>query len=236
MSKFIKRFDRNLIGRDFAVGDIHGCFNRLEEALKSIEFDTIKDRLFSVGDLIDRGPDSHKVLDWLAKPWFHAIQGNHEEMAIVYGYLAESVDEYKKHGGEWLLSLPVEEQATYANALAELPYAMQIETKEGSVGVVHADISESTWEGMCKKLHDDVPHEELEEIKEHIQWSRQRYLKRFAFADTIPDVRAVAVGHAPVKEALILGNVYYLDTAGWTPQGHFTFLNLDTLEVIAVKP
>jgi serine/threonine protein phosphatase 1 len=235
MNKFIKRFDRNPVGRDFAVGDIHGCFGRLQEALKALQFVPDKDRLFSVGDLVDRGPESHAVLEWLEKPWFHAVQGNHEEMALVWGFRGENVDDYKKHGGKWLLDLPYDEQLTYVNALANLPYAMQIETAAGSVGVIHADISGSTWEGMCQRMHDDASHKNLEEIKETILWSRQRYMKRHAFASTIPDMHAVIVGHNTVKDALVLGNVYYLDTGGWTPQGHFTFLNLATLEVIPLK-
>ncbi len=47
------RFSRNEIGRDFAVGDIHGCFEHLSRSLKAIDFDEGVDRLFSVGDLVD---------------------------------------------------------------------------------------------------------------------------------------------------------------------------------------
>ncbi|MCA4078770.1 metallophosphoesterase, partial [Pseudomonas kurunegalensis] len=54
----IKRFAANRAGRDFAVGDIHGHFTRLQAALDSAGFDPAIDRLFSVGDLVDRGPDS----------------------------------------------------------------------------------------------------------------------------------------------------------------------------------
>ena len=62
----IQRFTRNTTGRDLIVGDIHGCFGRLANALTLIDFDPARDRLFSVGDLVDRGPDSRQVTDWLA--------------------------------------------------------------------------------------------------------------------------------------------------------------------------
>jgi len=52
------RFACNAVGRDFAVGDIHGCFSHLRRSLEAIGFDASVDRLFSVGDLIDRGPES----------------------------------------------------------------------------------------------------------------------------------------------------------------------------------
>src|SRR3546814_19392841 len=78
----VQRYPRNETGRDFAVGDIHGHFSRLQALLDAVEFDPSKDRLFSVGDLVDRGPECEQALDWLARPWFHAVQGNHEDIAI----------------------------------------------------------------------------------------------------------------------------------------------------------
>ena len=53
------RFAQNIAGRDFAVGDIHGCFTELQRGLDAIGFNPNTDRLFSVGDLVDRGPESH---------------------------------------------------------------------------------------------------------------------------------------------------------------------------------
>ena len=74
----LQRFERNRIGRDFAVGDIHGCFTALQIALDAIGFSPETDRLFCAGDLVDRGPGSHLVVDWLDKPWFFSTRGNHE--------------------------------------------------------------------------------------------------------------------------------------------------------------
>lgn len=53
-----KIFEINEVGKDFIVGDIHGCLDQLKFQLSVTGFDKSKDRLFSVGDLIDRGPDS----------------------------------------------------------------------------------------------------------------------------------------------------------------------------------
>ena len=49
-------------GRDWIVGDVHGCFQTLRQALAAIDFEPGRDRLFSVGDLIDRGPHSNEAL------------------------------------------------------------------------------------------------------------------------------------------------------------------------------
>ncbi len=42
----------------WVVGDIHGCFSMLMKRLRECRFDPQQDLLVSVGDLIDRGPDS----------------------------------------------------------------------------------------------------------------------------------------------------------------------------------
>ena len=59
--------------RDWVVGDVHGCFETLRQALRGIDFEYGRDRLFSVGDLIDRGPNSIGALEWLetnaSRPW-----------------------------------------------------------------------------------------------------------------------------------------------------------------------
>lgn len=49
----LQRFARNDDGRDWAVGDIHGCFTELQQGLDGIGFDATVDRLFSVGDLVE---------------------------------------------------------------------------------------------------------------------------------------------------------------------------------------
>ena len=74
----VRRFAANLVGRDFVVGDLHGAFDLLDAAMDRVGFDPECDRLFGVGDLVDRGPDSARALDLLRKPYVHSVLGNHD--------------------------------------------------------------------------------------------------------------------------------------------------------------
>lgn len=107
----IARFSKNEKGRDFIIGDIHGCFSAVFAELIEIEFDDTKDRLFSVGDLVDRGAESSDALDWLAKPWFHAVMGNHEQMAIMHQKGEIDNQLYAINGGSWFMAKTEHEKA-----------------------------------------------------------------------------------------------------------------------------
>jgi serine/threonine protein phosphatase 1 len=81
--KSVLRLEKNKNGRDFVCGDIHGCFSYLEERLIEIGFSKNSYRLFCVGDLIDRGPESGMAADYIEMPWFYSVLGNHEEMFLM---------------------------------------------------------------------------------------------------------------------------------------------------------
>lgn len=64
----------------YAIGDVQGCYQELLLLLEKIEFNIEKDRLWFVGDMINRGPDSLQVLQLIDSLGNRAqcILGNHE--------------------------------------------------------------------------------------------------------------------------------------------------------------
>ncbi|HDZ41504.1 MAG TPA: serine/threonine protein phosphatase [Bacteroidetes bacterium] len=74
-------------GRLLAIGDSHGCSDRLNVLINDHVRLTKKDKLILLGDYIDRGPDSKGVLDLimkLASEGYEVVtlMGNHENMMI----------------------------------------------------------------------------------------------------------------------------------------------------------
>jgi len=66
-----------MTGRLIAVGDIHGCHAEFAELLELLELGD-GDRLVLLGDLVNRGPDSTKVIDLARAAGSISLLGNHE--------------------------------------------------------------------------------------------------------------------------------------------------------------
>ena len=64
-------------GRTLIIGDVHGCLEELETIVDAFA-PSSKDRLISVGDLINGGPDSPGVLKFARKNNVYSVLGNHE--------------------------------------------------------------------------------------------------------------------------------------------------------------
>ena len=79
--------------RTVVIGDIHGCYNELEQLLLDLESNQVynknTDRLIFLGDYIDRGKDSKKVVRFIRSLQRDnenviALKGNHEDMCVNY--------------------------------------------------------------------------------------------------------------------------------------------------------
>ena len=67
--------------RRIIIGDVHGHYDALMSLLAAIA-PTSDDRLYFLGDLIDRGPQSAKVVDFVFKNNYKCLLGNHEQMLL----------------------------------------------------------------------------------------------------------------------------------------------------------
>ena len=76
--------------RTFVIGDIHGCSATLRHLVDAVLCPVPEDSIYLLGDLIDRGPDSKGVLDFIFELrtrglTVSSVRGNHEEMCLQAG-------------------------------------------------------------------------------------------------------------------------------------------------------
>jgi len=229
-NRLFVQYGPNQKGRDFAVGDIHGEFSLLERLLEKAGFNEQTDRLFSVGDLVDRGPESHRVAWWLLKPWFKAVRGNHDQWCVEGGLFEEPIG-HRQHGGKWFYALSEELRPFLGGFLNELPVAIEIAGRSGErYGVVHAECTCLSWGRFVEALEGELGDSYRDHHVMEALWRRRRYDD----ADTRPiaGIGRVYVGHAVVDEVLDLGNVRYLDTGGCFEGGRLTLVEIGGSEAI----
>lgn len=229
----VKRFSRNIIGRDFVCGDIHGQFALLRKKLDELHFDYSCDRLFSVGDNIDGGEQSSDVFEYLEKDWFYTVRGNHEQLLIdslhdpiTYAF------EHVANGGGWFwnsfLPTALHDKETLASQLTKLdrlPYAIEIDQEDRLVGIVHADVWASDWarfvtqistqrnkRGICKFALTS----ECRAKKAMLNGAPRDMSKKIEDACRIKNVDAVFVGHTITNGPYKIGNMHFIDTGAKT--------------------
>ncbi|ACC72468.1 metallophosphoesterase [Paraburkholderia phymatum] len=248
----VHRYSRNESGRDFVVGDIHGCFAQLRAELQARNFDPQRDRLFAVGDLVDRGPQSDTLLETVEQYGIRSVKGNHEDVIVRWHAGDEQAFSLLSNGGNWLLDRADDREWVNAIAayMASLPYLIEIETEHGLVGIVHADSPVSDW----NRLVVDIEREKADgKLRRKAIWSRTRWktyqphpapsrntLRNLLDRAThsvrsqmhapgrIENVAAVIVGHTPVSGVTAKDNVINIDT-GAVYGGKLTIIDLADL-------
>ena len=239
METNVQHLDRNTQGRDFFVGDLHGCFDLLDALMVHVAFDESKDRLISCGDWIDRGEDSGRCLDYLNKPCVFSVSGNHESM-LVDRYLNKD-DEWDNDDKEyyrWFLNLDEHHQKSVIDKFNSLPVLLDVPTPMGLVGAVHGEIPfrqewfNLNWDSTCRILDNFSGTERQVDLIYRLLWDFSRL--RSDYNVPIEGIDWVCSGHAFVPRPTKIANVLYLDTGAFRNQlygninASLTFLNTQT--------
>lgn len=217
----VRTLPLNTQGTDYVVGDIHGCFDLVDQALARLGFAPDQDRLLCVGDLIDRGPQSAQVDAFLARPYVYAVRGNHEdELLAMYEYDPALVDEIdidafpsatqnallNPMGTMWWLAVDRDKRRTILESFLKLPLAIEVSTPRGLVGLIHADIPNGmSWPAFTQALRSGDAS-----VSETALWGRTR-----AHRDDhqgVAGVGRVFCGHTPHERITRRENVYFVDT------------------------
>ncbi len=121
----------------YAIGDVQGCYDQLRQLLDQIGFDPEQDKLWFAGDLVNRGPDSLKVLRFVKGLGSRAITvlGNHDLHLLA---LSQQVDKHKdpRHTLDQILNAPDRDELLHW--LRHRPLMHQ--SKKRSFSIVHAGL------------------------------------------------------------------------------------------------
>ncbi|NLU16511.1 MAG: hypothetical protein GXW94_12260 [Serratia liquefaciens] len=208
----ITELTTNTLGRDFVVGDIHGCLTELHDLLEHVGFDSEKDRLIAVGDLIDRGRHSLACLKLLEHPWFFSVLGNHEKLLIDYMQVAEAEQQsdmahkWRMAGGDWFFELNDEQQQRCYQLGVVLPWGILLHVGHYSYCVIHAELPPeiNNLAAFLAGLRARDPF-----LQQSCLSGRRRYQAKYSVP--VEGISFVLCGHTPGERYRELGNMHNLD-------------------------
>jgi serine/threonine protein phosphatase 1 len=182
--------------RKFFISDIHGAFNEMVLLLREAQFDPSVDQIVFGGDLIDRGPDSGRVIRLVKNMQqmypnnVKAILGNHEHAMGMY--LAEQGDMWENIGGVEAMDSFNNEFETQEDLEEHLLWAVRLPELEQDDEYVYVHAG----------LIPGVPLEEQKRIE--LVWmpyspSQARFSRDFTVVDILHTTgnRKVVHGHTP---------------------------------------
>lgn len=215
----------------YAISDIHGHYEMFRQMLEKIRF-TKEDKLYILGDMIDRGDEPLKLVQYVMKqPNIYPLLGNHEDMML--NVLHDQDDEvhlerWYRNGGEithnQFKELEEDVQKDVRTYLENLPLYIDLE----KYLLIHAGVyleeneSNPTWENIKSRQN-----------KRDLVWIRELFYKKPALKD-----RVIVFGHTQTYHMGEAGEIWFdkdkidIDCGVYSKSKNGTLgcLNLDTLE------
>ena len=245
------KLPENTQGRDFVVGDLHGRFNDLQEAMRLNQFDPGKDRIISCGDLIDRGSGSLELGALLDEPWFFSVRGNHEQMFLdgFSGFIGlpegekprtEKAREYiQGAGGYWVRSAPEIELYRLRDRLQQLPLVIEVCHHGQRFVMAHAELPGG---GKLNPVDFDAGLSRLDQEQHLVTWSiaRARVIAKDSLSHRVDGVDYAIFGHTSATYLTAQGyffrfdNRVYID-ASFVPASRL-LLDLSQMDALPIYP
>jgi len=185
------------MGRTIVIGDIHGCFEELQDLLRVVELRT-DDRVIAVGDLIVKGPQNREVLDrFIEDDRLSSVIGNHDRALRQY-WRGEPV---RLNQEQRVTAAELESQRErYSGYLRSLPFTINL----GSHLVVHAGMRPGV--PLRRQMASD-----LTEMR--TMGANPSSRKGLPWYDVYRGKRIVLFGHWPAKAPRVAPRAIGLDTA-----------------------
>jgi len=196
--------------RIFAVGDIHGCYDKLVEMMKILPWKRNSgDLLLFIGDYIDRGPKSREVVELLVKlrnagGEFVFLKGNHEKMLLDYYIQQKDQMLYVANGGAETIASYVE------GAIGRKAFVLPEDHLEFLLGLeLYYETEDYIF--VHAGLRDGVPLDEQTEedmlwIREEFIYSAYDWQKRVIFGHTALETPFVTPGKIGIDTGAVYGN------------------------------
>jgi serine/threonine protein phosphatase 1 len=181
ITKYHHHYEANTKGKDYIIGDLHGMYSPLMDALDKLKFDKSVDRLFSVGDVIDRGPNSLDCAKLVYEPWFYMTIGNHEQLMMftLLNNCRSSYQTWMSNGGTWHLTEDEQQLYELADRFQTLPLIISVGEGKDRFNIVHAEVLKHSSDYSKFVCDDDIDNWNFNTREiEDMTWGREMITMR----------------------------------------------------------
>jgi serine/threonine protein phosphatase 1 len=213
--------------RLFAIGDIHGCYLKLDRLMDKIKLNSEKDVLVFLGDYIDRGDQSKEVVEYLLQlkrqhPSTVFLLGNHEQMLLEF-LGGENINQFLVNGGKKTLDSYLGDSHLYSSQDPRTVFPPEHLEFFNSLSP-HYEAENCIF--VHAGLREGIPLESQNLFD--LLWIREDfYFSKFDFGKT------VVFGHTPFQKPFIYKNKIGIDT-GAAYGNKLTCLELPDLRFTSV--
>jgi len=243
----------NVYGRDFLVGDLHGQGALLDRGLALVNFDPSVDRLIALGDLIDRGPDSARLLRRVqARAWFIAVRGNHEDMMQEAMASFDARRIWSRNGNDWIRLVPHFQIGSLTKIIQGLPLCIELPLPDGRrIGLIHAEVRVGlSWDDLRSLAvpHGDGIDDSGKTDTSAALWGRRRIrawavhtgvrsarqidpIRRAGVWEALQPVAGIdliVAGHSVLmkKRPVAIANLLWIETGAYLDEGRLTLVDI----------
>jgi bis(5'-nucleosyl)-tetraphosphatase (symmetrical) len=186
----------------YAIGDVQGCYDTLRRLLDRIDFEPPRDRLWFVGDLVNRGAGSLQMLRFVRSLGADAVVvlGNHDLhlLAVARGHrVARRGDTLERvlqapdrdELLDWLRRRPLlyrDDEAGFVMAHAGIPHIWSLEAAAARAGEVEAVLASDSYDELLASMYGDKPARWRDELTGVERWRViVNYLTRMRLIDAV---------------------------------------------------
>ncbi len=218
--------------RVYAIGDVHGRLDLLEMMIAEIDADHARRGpaemdLILLGDLVDRGPESAGVIDYVrelvAKREAVVLFGNHEEMFLKSFQSQDTLRQFIRVGGrETILSYPIERAEYNALNIADLQKRMTAIVPEAHVAFLKSMVDchiVGDYAFVHAGIRPGVPLDKQNAAE--LRWMREPFL-----SERMPHSHIIVHGHTITETVDERSNRIGIDTGAFM-SGRLTAIGLE---------
>lgn len=239
--------------RKFVIGDIHGNYKGLIQCLERSGFDYENDHLITLGDIVDRGPETYECIEELLKIKNRIdIKGNHDDVWEKWMHTGQHLLHFH-HGAIATLQSyidHIEDDLGYERGIGYSMGGLTTNLTRRDIPQSHIDFFKNQIyyhidnEGRCFvhggfNRHEAIEHQDPEDLL----WDRSLIQSSLSYKPyngdkfkILDDFKEIYVGHSPTiaycgtTEPYFSAQIIMMDTGGAYPKGKITIMNIETKE------